>query len=128
MENTSSNTIGYVIRILDQHTLIINVGKSVLNVGDKIKIYEILDMLYDLDGKEICPFEHTKDILTVMDTDDKYSVCKKTLTQKAPNPFKLSPLFEDRTELVPLNVSKDDIKPFSNSSSIIHVGDLVKLA
>lgn len=130
MLEKDSNKIGNVIRIIDKRTLIINAGKHELEVGDKVKVYESLDILQDLDGSELCVFEYTKDVLKVIDVNEYYSICQKQ--DKKTNNFAqmaISPLLTmQQTEYIPLNVNKEEIKPLDPKDPIIHVGDPVKKA
>lgn len=124
------NYIGNVIRILDKQTLLINVGSNVLKEGDKIKVYTVVEPIYDLSGEILCMYEYTKDTLEVIDVNKKYSICKKTRTKVVESPIAsaltLSPLFGSSSELVPLDVQDDDISPFKKVDSKIQIGDPIK--
>ena len=119
MESKRTSKIGNVIRIIDNRTLIINVGKRFLDVGDSIKVYEPLDTLYNLDGTKLCTFEHTKDTLEVIEVNDDYAICqKKVFHQVSPMGLALSPLLDGKkTVYEPLNVRDADIKPLSAKDS-----------
>lgn len=128
MEKVSSK-IGNVIRIIDNRTIIVNVGRPVLDVGEEIKVYESLDTLRDLDGTELCAFEHTKATLKVTEVEDLYSICKYQKTQVERTALAISPLLTmTSSQYVPLNVNEDEIEPLSPVDPIIHVGDPVKRA
>lgn len=45
-----ATTVGKIIRILDEYTIIINTGMRDVSVGDKLQIYEKGDDILDLDG------------------------------------------------------------------------------
>lgn len=130
MIEKDSQKIGNVIRIIDERTLIINVGCWELSVGDEIKVYESLDTLYDIDGSELCILEYTKDILEVIEIEDKYSICQKqkiktnNLAQIAISPL----LTMQQSEYIPLNINKEEIAPLKPKDPVIHVGDPVKKA
>lgn len=125
----NSNKIGNVIRIIDNRTIIVNVGKSVLDVGEEIKVYESLDTLRDLDGTELCVFEYTKATLKVTEVEDLYSICKYQKTQVERTSLAISPLLTmTSSRYVPLNVNEDEIDPLSPVDPTIHVGDPVKRA
>lgn len=124
-----SNKIGNVIRILDNRTLIINVGKDELSIDDEIKVYESLDTLRDLDGTELCVFEHTKATLRVIDVNEQYSICKFQKTHISQSVLAISPLLTATTSAyAPLDVNEDEIEPLSPMDPTIHVGDPVKKA
>mgnify|MGYP001061933407 CR=1 FL=1 len=122
--------IGAVIRIIDNRTLIINVGSASLSIDDEIKVYQSLDTLFNTDGTELCVYEYTKAILKVIDVSSCYSVCKYQKTTKiASSVLALSPLLSSsQTTYVPLNVNEDEIKPLPEPDPVIHVGDPVKKA
>lgn len=125
------NHIGNVIRILDERTVIVNAGSDSLNVGDKIVIYTVVEPLYDLDGSLLSMFEYSKDTLEVIDTNTKYSVCKKMKTRKteyhklATAALAISPLLVSGggIEYVPLNVDSESISPLKEVDPKIHLGD-----
>ncbi len=125
------NCIGRVIRILDNRTLIVNVGKDVLSKGNTIAVYVPVEPIYDLDGTELAVFEYTKDILEVIAVEPSYSICQKqkmeTVDQPTISRLALSPLLEGKKECVPLNVDDSEISPFSIDKKI-HVGDPIKIA
>lgn len=127
--------IGNVIRILDTQTLVVNVGAEKLQEGDEIKVYTPVDPLYNVDGSLLCMYEYTKDTLTVTDVNKKYSVCRKikerTVESCMPSVatiISLSPLFDEKKELVPLNINNDDISPIKDFNRKIQIGDPIKLA
>ena len=107
------NKIGDVIRIIDNRTLIINVGEEELKVGDLVKVYEPIDILYNSDGSELCEFEYTKDILEVIEVDRRYSICQKQETRSTVfSEMAISPLLSlQKKEYVPLDVDENEIKP-----------------
>lgn len=128
------NCIGNVIRILDERTVIVNAGSESLNVGDKIVIYTVVEPLYDLDGSLLSMFEYSKDTLEVIDTNTKYSICKKMKTRKtkysglASAALAISPLLmSEGTEYVPLNVDSGNISPLKEIDPKIHLGDPIRL-
>ena len=51
-----SECIGNVIRIIDNRTLLVNIGKDVLQLGDKIQIYELGEMIKNFDGTDLCHY------------------------------------------------------------------------
>lgn len=123
------NQIGHVIRILDKYTLIIDAGNSKVSVGDTIQVYETGDVINDLKGEPLGYYIHIKDELEVVQTEDRYSLCKKNKTITKTLSYSLSPMLERTlTEKLPLNVYKNDIQPLNACDNIIHVGDSVKLA
>lgn len=120
--------IGNVIRILDNRTIVVNAGKSLLKPNEIVQIYEVGDPLIDIDGETICNYEYVKDELEVIFVDELYSVCRKFQT-KTTNPLQnVGPLFGTTTKYVPLNVKEENIKPFKPQSDYVNIGDPIKLA
>lgn len=129
--HTTSNALGHIIRILDEYTLVIDVGNRYVSNGDKIKVYQPLDDICSLDGTKLATYDHVKDILEVVDVEDNYSVCKKP-AKKVQSPLSklaLSPLLEATETTRPkLNVDEASIKPLPEHDDIIRLGDPVKKA
>lgn len=129
--HTTSNALGHIIRILDEYTLVIDIGNRYVSNGDKIKVYQPLDDICSLDGTKLATYDHVKDILEVVDVEDNYSVCKKP-AKKVQSPLSklaLSPLLEATETTRPkLNVDEASIKPLPEHDDIIRLGDPVKKA
>lgn len=118
--------IGSVIRILDNRTLIVNIGNQILHDGDQVQVYEPADPITDLDGRILDYYIYIKSTLTVVQTETTYSICKSM--EKAAI-FSLSPLLEhSHAEYVPLNIDEKDINPLKPRDPVIHIGDPVRLA
>ena len=127
--NPDSYYIGNVLRILDERTIIVSAGKSVLCQGAKIQVYEIIDTVKDLDGNDLDVLIHVKDTREVIQTENNYSICKKMATRPVTFNFSLSPLLESPIEeYVPLNIDKKDIRPLTPRDPLVRVGDPIKIA
>ncbi len=128
--NKDLHRIGDVIRILDEYTLLVNVGYDKLKRGDKIAVYSVVEPIFNLDGTILSNYEYTKGILEVIDVNPKYSVCQNTETRTVDpgvlGTLSLSPLFKTKEERVPLNVNKEDISPLKQVNPQIQVGDPIK--
>ncbi len=125
------SALGHVIRIIDRYTIIVDVGKHKLSVGDIIQVYSLGEPLIGLDGKELCKYVFVKDTLDVIDVQDRYSVCKKNkeVIHKISHSIPLSPLLEQTyTEYETLNVDSNEIQHMAQIDSKIHIGDLIKFA
>lgn len=120
--------IGNVIRIIDNRTVVVNIGKPILSVGDTIQIYEVGELIKDIDGTDLDYLEYIKDTLEVTQVNDKYSICTKTKTKTISSLKALSPdnIFTTK-EYIPLKVNKDDISPFTEIDNTIKIGDPIKL-
>ena len=123
--------IGNVIRILSKTQLIINVGKSVVNTGDKLCVYLPESELKDLDGTSLGTYEHIKGTLIVIYVADNYAVCENSVTKtKKQSPLlALSPLVTNTIEVTaPLNISDSSTEALRIKDKTIEVGDPVKFA
>ena len=123
--------IGNVIRILSKTQLIINVGKNVVNIGDKLCVYLPESELKDLDGTSLGTYEHIKGTLIVIYVADNYAVCENSITKtKKQSPLlALSPLVTNTIEVTaPLNVNDSSIEALKIKDKTIEVGDPVKFA
>lgn len=123
--------IGNVIRILSKTQLIINVGKNVVNIGDKLCVYLPESELKDLDGTSLGTYEHIKGTLIVIYVADNYAVCENSMTKtKKQSPLlALSPLVTNTIEVTaPLNVNDSSIEALKIKDKTIEVGDPVKFA
>ena len=127
----TSKPLGHVIRIIDEYTVIVDVGKSRLSVGDIIQIYSLGEPIIGLDGKELCKYVAVKDTLDVIDVQNEYSVCQKNkeVTRKINFNIPLSPLLEQTfSEREALSVNDDEIQHMSHIDNKIHIGDFIKFA
>ncbi|MBS6396710.1 MAG: hypothetical protein KH452_06115 [Clostridiales bacterium] len=123
--------IGSVIQILDRYTLLIDAGKRAVSVGDTIQIYTLGEPILDLHGNPLSYYIHIKDELEVIQTEELYSLCKKTkiIEKSVPNVMALSPMLEKTIqEHQPLHINEEEIYPIKSIDTKIHIGDPVKLA
>ncbi|WP_368190397.1 hypothetical protein [Blautia sp. 1033sp1_1033st1_G9_1033SCRN_220408] len=130
-KKNDTSLLGHVIRITDKYTIIVDVGKSKLSVGDIVQIYSIGEPLVGLDEKPLGDFIYIKDTLDVIDVQDNYSVCRKNkkIMHKVNLAIPLSPMLEQTyTEREPLFVNDDEIKRMPNIDKKVHVGDFIKFA
>lgn len=131
IEIKKPDKIGHVIRILDDYTLIVDVGAKKLSIGDMVEIYEIGDVIKDLNGEPLSYYVHIKDELEVVQVEELYSLCRKpmSLNKTFSSVLAISPMLERSfTEQTPLNIDKSQVQPLNPSDNTIHVGDSVKLA
>ena len=117
--------IGNVLRIIDDRTIIINVGREKGIIGKKIQVYEVVDTIKDLEGCDIDVFIYVKDTLEMIQVENNYSICRKMEYRETTFKFALSPLLEqDNKEYIPLNIDKQDIAPLHPKDpllSLIHI-------
>lgn len=124
-----SYCIGNVVRIIDERTIIVNIGKGILETGAQVQVYESVDSIKNLDGNDLGVFIYVKDTLEVIQVEDNYSICKKMITRPTTFNFALSPLLESvPEEYVPLNVDVKDIQPLTPKDPLVRVGDPIKFA
>lgn len=128
-EKYGKDFIGNVIRIIDNRTVLVNVGHEYLSVGQTVQIYEPGEEIKDLDGRVLSNYSFIKDELEVVQVEDSYSVCQKQKTiTKTYSPFALSPLLETKeTTYIPLNLDETDIQELKPKDSKVRVGDPIKL-
>lgn len=122
--------IGQVIRIPDEHTVIISAGADDVQIGDTLQIYEYLGDLIGPDNQNYGSYEYVKAEIEVVRREPKYSICK---TEKIAGPSALSlaisPLLERPvTHRTNLPVDKTDISPLKPSDIKVRLGDPVKRA
>ncbi len=134
MRETTHESIGKVIQVLDQYRIIINAGKGSVRVGNEVQVYALGGDVLDLDGSSLGQLVQVKDTLTVTQVEEKYSICEKeetrTVKRQSLSEVALSPLFRETTivKRVPLEISEAvEIKepPLDRS---INIGDLVRKA
>lgn len=117
--------IGNVIRILDEYTIIVDVGNRYLNIDDTIAVYEYGEPICDLSGNVISNYEFIKARLDVVEVNEAYSVCKSQTTTKTTRP--LSPIFETTvTSRKRLNIDETSVEPLHQYDSCIKKGDPIK--
>ena len=129
--STAPSVLGHVIRIIDKYTVIVDVGNSILSLGDTVQIYSLGEPLIGLDGKEICKYVNVKETLAVVDVQDYYSICQKSkMVPLAPHyEIPLSPMLERSiTEREALTVNEAEIQHIQPADNHVHVGDFVKFA
>lgn len=123
------NFIGNVIRIIDNRTLLVNVGRDDLSVGQTIQVYEPGEKIIDLDGAILSNYNFIKDELEVIQVEDTYSVCQKQKIITKNISFALSPLLETKkTEYIPLNIDESEIQELKPKDPLVRIGDPIKLA
>lgn len=127
--SSTPKQIASVIRIIDECTLIINAGKSVINNNNYIQVYQVGEEIKDLDGKSLGYFIFIKDKLKITQVEDNFSICQKQEAVTRPALFALAPILEETyNERVPLKVDTKDIQPFDKIDPTIHIGDAVRFA
>lgn len=129
-EKYGKEFVGNVIRIIDNRTILVNVGHEDLSVGQTVQVYEPGVEIKDLDGSVLCNYSFVKDELEVIRVESLYSVCQKqeSITETY-NPFVLSPLLETKkTKYIPLNIDEADIQELNPKDSKVRIGDPIKLA
>ena len=121
--------LGHVVRIIDQYTVIVDVGANNLSVDDFIQIYQPGDSIYDLEGNVLSEYFYIKDELKVIDVQEKYSVCQKAKEKVVQSSrLILSPLLETQQWTAKkLSVEANEIQPLEPIDMKIHSGDFIKI-
>lgn len=128
-KTTNEISIGKVIRILDQYTLLVDAGKDRLKKGEKIQVYEPVEMIKAPDGTDLGYYNYIKDTLEVISTEEHFSICQKRETVEKTIPYALSPLLEKHTfDRVPLKIDESDIRALDPKEPLIKIGDPIKFA
>lgn len=130
-QNLGSKFLGYVIRIISNTELIIDVGDDYLTVGDKVIVYAMGEEVLDLEGRNLGPFEYDKVTLVVKITTPTYSVCETIKNVKEVSAFSgaISQLTRKITEQDTLKVDTKSIEEIKiENKNLILKGDLVKRA
>lgn len=125
----TSKPLGHVIRIIDEYTVIVDVGANALSDDDFIQIYQPRDYIYDLEGNVLSEYFCIKDELKVIDVQEKYSVCRK-VKEKIIQASRLilSPLLETQHQVIEkLSVDTNEIQPLTPIDMKVHVGDFIKI-
>jgi hypothetical protein len=125
-----SKLLGRVIRILDEQSLVINLGLDAgINSGDEFDVLGKSETIIDPEtNEELGDFFYTKVRLEAIDVQPRYSILAKP-DLKAVNVFGFSNSDEnDEIEYQRLNVDIFELKPLGNQTDMtIHVGDNVEL-
>lgn len=121
--------IGQVIRILDEYTLIVNLGSGKVNVGDSLQVYEYLGNLKGPNGEDYGSFEYVKAEIEVIRCEPRYSICKTERVQDYTLDIALTPLLERPTyRRTKLPVEQSDLLPMEPKDRKVRIGDPVKRA
>lgn len=131
-KNKGENYLGNVIRIIDEKSLIVDIGEDYLSVGDKVIIYTTSDDIKDLEGNSLGVFEVIKNKLEITQTAANYSVCKNIVIEESSGvAYAFSALTTRKTVVErDLNVYKNEIQPLSDveNPNTIVIGDYVRKA
>ena len=124
-EKNGKSCIGQVLQVINNTTLLFSYYGFV-HVGDTIAVYEVCDQIKYIDGTVIDNYEFIKDKLEIIDVADRYCVAQKKEYMSKPIVAAISPILENREELIPLNVDSSIIKPITVKNKKIQIGDPVK--
>lgn len=120
---------GRVVRILDNTSLIIDIGSDDIDVGDIVQVYTPLGTLEGIDGEILGSLEEIKAQLKVIRVEPSYAICK---TQKKTGASRLSHAVTPMLDRVQIQetfaVNEDECNPFPTQDLSVHVGDPVKFA
>lgn len=128
-EKFGNNVIGQVVRILNDHTIIIDAGKDEgVELNDTIQIYDYLGELKNINGDNLGPLEYIKAEVYVKKLEKRYSICETAKTSFI-NLGSISPLLDNtEEEHFLLNVDESQISPLVPKNKIIQLGDPVRFA
>lgn len=118
-----------VIKILDEFTLLINIGKSSgkIDIDDRIIIYEEGPEIKDIDGTSLGNFEFVKATLLVTNVQQDFSIAKHSIKTQALSPTNIFGGGRYSSKgVLPLDASAK-ITPITPKNEAILIGDLVKV-
>lgn len=128
-----------VIKIIDEYSIVINVGAQDVAVGTVFEIYQPGQEVRDPDtGEFLGSLDYVKAQVIAVNVLERFSVFKnvstKTFSPLSPVSAEsfmsnFSNLLQERTVRLPLNVNVSDISGgFESTDKTIHVGDLARVA
>ena len=127
---TPTTAIARVILIPDKYTVIIDKGSKNGNIrhNASLQIYEPGPEIKDLAGNKLGIYDFIKAEITVTESFENFSVCKRVEKDEAQSLTKtLSPLFSStKTYFETLNVEEKEISPLNPKEPKIKIGDFVK--
>ena len=123
--------IGHIIKIIDEYSVIIDLGNNIVNKNDMVYIYEKNNAVKDLKGNIIGRYDICKGKLCVTEAYNNFSVCEAlpSVTDKYTalyNHLALSPLLESSTKRKKLNIDPSIINKIKTEDNAIRIGDIVK--
>mgnify|MGYP004618204891 CR=1 FL=1 len=125
--------VGNIIKIIDEYSVIINLGNNVVNKNDIVYIYEKNNFVRDLKGNVLGKYDICKCKLCVTETYDNFSVCEALPTVSVDkytslyNHLALSPLLEATPKRKKLNIDPAVINKIKSEDNAIRIGDIVKI-
>lgn len=124
-EEEKEPIIGKIARILDEYTVVLNVGKEHgVKKGMMFLIYQEGEEICDPDSKEsLGMLEIPKGEVEIVGVQNKSSIAKSSETETVPLFY--IPTFTRRIR-VRLSVKPEDIEPMETVEKTVRVGDKVK--
>ncbi len=117
-----------VIKILDEFTLLINIGKSSgrIDIDDQIIVYEKGPQIEDIDGTPLGNFEFIKAKLLITDVQQEFSIAKHLKKNQLLSSKSILGGGYTSKGVLPLN-DEASITPLTPENPEISVGDFVKI-
>lgn len=121
------NTTGNVIKILDEFTLVINIGSNEIEKGSWISVIEEGPTIKNIDGTVLGTYDFTKAKLRVTEVYENFSIAKH-LTKTKPLSVEKILGGGGYSSNGPLPIEKEaEITRVSPKNMKITIGDLVKV-
>lgn len=120
------NILGRVIKILNDKTIVVNVGNAELKVGDRINILDECIEIKDPDTKALLgSYSFKKAILVIRETYELFSIAEAYEFETISNSLALAmnPLLKSNKQIIPLNVNKEDNENITLENKEIKIGD-----
>lgn len=123
---------GHIIKIIDEYSVIIDLGNRAVKKNDIVYIYEKNNTIKDLKGNILGRYDICKGKLCVTEVYDSFSVCEAVPSSSDKytaiyNSLVLSPLLEATTKKKKLNIDPSVINKIKAEDNAIRIGDIVKI-
>ena len=130
-KDTVTITIGRVVMIPNEFTVVIEKFIDAIHVGDDIIVYENSEEIISPDGVSLGRFSFAKVQLKVVEVQEMFCVCQDQYSRRGnPLSLSLSPLFSDivATKSLPIPVNDMENMKLELKNPSVSIGDLVKYA
>ena len=123
---------GHIIKIIDEYSVIIDLGNRTVKKNDIVYIYEKNNTIKDLKGNILGRYDICKGKLCVTEVYDNFSVCEAVPSSSDKytaiyNSLVLSPLLEATTKKKKINIDPSVINKIKAEDNAIRIGDIVKI-
>lgn len=118
---------GKVILIPNETTVLIDLGWDILSVNSKIKVFEVLTNITNLNGDIIGEYKFVKATLTVVEVQKNFSICKNLVKKKSSINLIISSNSEHDFEYAKILVNEEQNLNLTPENPFISLGDPVEI-